>query len=142
MAMGNYPLATQEYRPTHVGSGRATSSRASMPDIPGLYDKGFQTFVKAGLDFAQGIIDVGKALQSSGRSAHKIGMAGMERRIFQEEAANEGVYLKNTQQIREFQTRMETERSIVGYMEWKKRQQQQKDKDDDDKRDSAYRDWL
>ena len=67
MAMGGYRTASEAYRPTHIGSGRATTRSAAAPDIAGMFGRGIQTTVDAGMRYYKGVQDAGRALQAIGQ---------------------------------------------------------------------------
>lgn len=67
MAIGEYRTATQAYRPTHVGSGGATTRSAQAPDIAGMFGDAFKTTIQAGLRYYKGLQDVGAAMQGAGQ---------------------------------------------------------------------------
>ena len=67
MAVGNYRLSSETYRGIHVGSGRGTVGSPRAIDPSGMFGKAFQTTIKAGLDWYQSVVDVGRAMQGKGK---------------------------------------------------------------------------
>ena len=84
MAVGGYRLSTESFRPSAVGSGRATVGMPHGADVAGMFGTAFRTTIKAGLDWYRGVEDIGKALQGAGRVANAVS----ERREVEEERRN------------------------------------------------------
>ena len=72
MAIGNFRLASETYHGVHVGAGTGRMGPARGVDAAGAFGSAFRTTIQAGLDWYQGVIEVGKARQQAGRMANSI----------------------------------------------------------------------
>ena len=63
MAIGNYRLASEVARPTHSGTAKASTGPARAPDVARMQAAAHNNLVQDQLDWYQGLINVGRAMQ-------------------------------------------------------------------------------